>query len=151
MLLLRKYTKNTPGFQWNYLFFQAQKSGERGERLIKTTTASWRTCKDSISHGWQGRCSSNRSGMSDLFHILWRPNAQATEQVVSLMLDGLQMIITPHGNGPHRCTELHSPTQDRISPKSTVINKEWRLWDRVMNVCKLFGTTVKQTHSTAQS
>lgn len=64
--------------------------------------------------------------MNVLFHLLWRQKAQATERVVSLMLDGLQKMITPHVNSPHRSTELHHPAQNGMSsPQSSIKNEDF--------------------------
>ncbi|KAB5586805.1 hypothetical protein PHYPO_G00005740 [Pangasianodon hypophthalmus] len=57
---------------------------------------------------------------------LMEANAQATERVVSLMLDGLQKMITPHMNSPHCSTELHHPAQNGISsPRSSIKNEDF--------------------------
>lgn len=57
---------------------------------------------------------------------LMEANAQATERVVSLMLDGLQKMITPHVSNPHCSTELHHPAQNGIlSPRSSIKNEDF--------------------------
>ncbi|XP_060778065.1 myb/SANT-like DNA-binding domain-containing protein 7 [Neoarius graeffei] len=57
---------------------------------------------------------------------LMAANAQATERVVSLMLEGLQKMITPHVNSPHCSTELHHPAQNGISnPRSLIKNEDF--------------------------
>lgn len=43
---------------------------------------------------------------------LMEANAQATERVVSLMLDGLHKMLTQHVNNSHHLTELHHPAQN---------------------------------------
>lgn len=55
---------------------------------------------------------------------LMEANAQATERVVSLMLDGLQKMITPHMNRPHCSTELQHPAQNGISSPQPLIKNE---------------------------
>ncbi|TSK34856.1 hypothetical protein Baya_4464 [Bagarius yarrelli] len=55
---------------------------------------------------------------------LMEANAQATERVVSLMLDGLQKMITPHMNRPHCSTELQHPAQNG-SPQSFIKNEDF--------------------------